>query len=205
MSTTNPAPDALSHPLEKHLTTLVNCLQNVIYFIMLVDFIKTCMFFPCFAAQVVSPVESWKGLIYNMWFSVLVFGMMLAFKGTLETLLLFENAKRHRDGRKDATTIITANKDGAEIKHHDNGSASTEWRTIACYILKGLLEKANEKSETEEQEASKQSENESKPAATSTEDEIEPDTASAENEIKLDTASASSSARSSADTSDVHD
>jgi hypothetical protein len=176
-------------------------MQNVIYFIMLAHFLEACMFVPCFAARVVSPVESWTGLFFNMWVCVLVFGMMLAFKDTLECLLLFENSKRTMDGKKDATTIITANKDGAEIKHHDNGSASTEWRTIACYILKGLLEKANEKSE--EQEASEQSENNSKPAATSTEDEIKQD--SAEDEIKPDTASASSSARSSADTSDARD
>ncbi len=201
MSTTTPSPTALPHPLEKLLTTLVNCMQNVIYFIMLAHFLEACMSVPCFAARVVSPVESWTGLFFNMWVGVLVFGMMLAFKDTLESLLLFENLKRNVDGKKDATTIITANKDGVQINHHDNGSASTEWRTIACYILKGLLEKAKEKSE--EQEASEQSENDSKPAATSTEDEIKQD--SAEDEIKPDTASASSSARSSADTSDVRD
>ena len=188
MSTATPSPAALPHPLEKHLTTLVNCVQNVIYFIMLAHFLEACMFIPCFATRIVSPVESWTGLFYNMWFSVLVFGMMMAFKDTLEALLLFENSKRHREGKKDATTTITACKEGAKIEHLDNGSTSTEWRTIACYILQGFLEKANEKSE--EQEASKQSENDAKDAMTplaATEDEIKPDTASA----------------SSADTSDV--
>lgn len=180
--------------LDKHLTTLVNCLQNVVYFLMLAMFVEVGMFFPCFAARIVSPVESWKGLFYNMWYSMLVFGMMMAFKDTLEALLLFENHKRNRENRKDATTTITACKGGAKIEHLDNGSASTEWRTIACYILQGFLNKDDEKSETEEQEASKQSENDTKPAATSTEDEIKPDTASA-----------SSSARSSADTSDARD
>jgi hypothetical protein len=192
MSTTTPA--ALAHPLEKHLATLLNCAQNVIYFIMLVGFVETGMFFPCFAARVVSPVESWKGLFYNMWYSMLVFAMMKAFKDTLETLLLFENTKRHREGRKDATTIITASKDGAQIKHLDNGSVNTEWKTIACYILQQFLDKDDKKSETEVQEASKQGENDCKPAATSADDEIKPDTASA-----------SSSARSSADTSEVRD
>jgi hypothetical protein len=194
MSTATPSPAALPHPLEKHLTTLVNCVQNVIYFIMLAHFLEACMFIPCFATRVVSPVESWTGLFYNMWFSVLVFGMMMAFKDTLEALLLFENSKRHREGKKDATTTITACKEGAKIEHFDNGSTSTEWRTIACYILQRFLNKDDEKSETEEQEASKQSENDTKPAATSAEDEIKPDTASA-----------SSSARSSADTSDARD
>ena len=178
---------------DKHLTTLVNCLQNVIYFIMLVNFVETGMLAPCFAAHIVSPVESWTGLFYNMWFGLLVLGMMVAFKDTLETLLLFENFKRNRDERKDATTTITACKGGANIEHLDNGSTSTEWRTIACYILQGFLEKANEKSE--EQEASKQSENDAKDATTPL--------AATEDEIKPDTASASSSARSSADTSDV--
>jgi hypothetical protein len=194
MSTATPSPAALPHPLEKHLTTLVNCTQNVIYFIMLMNFIETGMFTSCYAAKVVSPVESWTGLFFNMWYGMLVVGIMLSFKDTLEALLLFENSKRHREGRKDATTTITACKEGAKIEHLDNGSTSTEWRTIACYILQRFLNKDDEKSETEEQEASKQSENDTKPAATNTEDEI-----------KSDTASASSSARSSADTSEVRD
>ncbi len=206
MSTTTSA--ALAHPLEKHLTALVNCAQNVIYFIMLMNFVEAGMFTSCYAAKVVSPVESWKGLFYNMWYGMLVVCIMLAFKDTLEALLLFENSKRHREGRKDATTTITACKEGAKIEHLDNGSTSTEWKTIACYILQRFLNtddeksetkeqeasKDDEKSETEEQEASKQRENDTKPAATSTEDEIKPDTSSA-----------SSSSRSSADTSETRD
>jgi hypothetical protein len=122
MSTTTPVPTALPHPLEKLLTTLVNCMQNVIYFIMLAHFIEACMFVPCFTAGIVSPVESWTGLFFNMWLGVLVFGMMVVFKDTLETLLLFESAKRNMDGRKDAATIVTATKNGAQIQHNDNGS-----------------------------------------------------------------------------------
>jgi hypothetical protein len=208
MSTTTPAPAALPHPLEKHLATLVNCAQNVIYFIMLVHFLESCMFVPCFATRVVSPVESWTGLFYNMWFSVLVFGMMMAFKDTLEALLLFENSKRHREGKKDATTTITACKEGAKIEHFDNGSTSTEWRTIACYILQRFLNKDDEKSETEEKEASKddaKSETEEQEATKKSENDTKPAATSAEDEIKPDTASASSSARSSADTSDARD
>ena len=191
---TTPALSATAVVLDKHLTTLVNCLQNVIYFIMLVNFVETGMLAPCFAAHIVSPVESWTGLFYNMWFGLLVFGMMMAFKDTLETLLLFENFKRNSDGRKEATTTITTCKEGTKIQHNDNGSPSPEWQTIACYILQGFLNKDNKKSETEEQEGSTQTKDNTPPAATSTEDEIKPDTASA-----------SSSARSSADTSDARD
>lgn len=192
-----PASTAIAVVLDKHLTTLVNCLQNVVYFLMLAMFVEVGMFFTCFAARIVSPVESWKGLFYNMWYSMLVFGMMMAFKDTLEALLLFENTQRRRDGRKDATTTITACKGGAKIEHLDNGSASTEWRTIACYILQGFLNKDDEKSETKEQEASTQSEPDAVEATTPP--------SRTEDEIKPDTASPSSSARSSADTSDARD
>jgi hypothetical protein len=183
MSTTTPA--ALAHPLEKHLTTLVNCLQNVIYFIMLANYVETGMLFACFASRVVSPVESWKGLFYNMWFGVLVFGMMLAFKDTLQALLLFENAKRNKDGKNDAMTTIIVDKDGAQIQHNDNGSNNTQWHRVACFMLDAFKNKDDKKSE--------EISIDTKPAA-STDDEIKPDTASA-----------SSSARSSADTSEIRD
>jgi hypothetical protein len=185
--------------LDKHLTTLVNCLQNVIYFIMLVNFVEAGMLAPCFAARIVSPVESWKGLFYKMWYTVLVFGMMMAFKDTLKSLLVFENAKRRMDGRKDATTIIVANETGAQIQHTDNGSATPVWPAVACYLLAKCL---NEKNETKEQGQQASTQNgEATTPSSPTEDEIKPDTVSTEDEIKPDTASASSSARSSADTS----
>jgi hypothetical protein len=212
-----PAPTAIAVVLDKNLTTLVNCLQNVIYFIMLVNFVETGMLAPCFTAHIVSPVESWKGLFYNMWYSVLVLYMMVAFKDTLEALLLFENHKRNRESRKDATTIIVANETGAQIQHTDNnGAATPAWPAVACYLIEKCL---NEKNETKEQgqQASTQNdaveattppsrtEDEIKPDTANAEDEIKPDTANAEDEIKPDTASASSSARSSADTSDARD
>jgi hypothetical protein len=190
-----PAPATIAVVLDKHLTTLVNCLQNVVYFVMLAMFVEVGMFFPCFAASVVSPVESWKGLFYNMWYSVLVLYMMVAFKDTLEALLLFENHKRNRESRKDATTIIVANETGAQIQHTDNNGAATPvWPAVACYLIEKCL---NEKNETKEQEASTQSEPDAKDAATPP--------SPTEDEIKPDTASASSSARSSADTSDARD
>jgi hypothetical protein len=198
-----PASTAITVLLDKHLTTLVNCLQNVIYFIMLVNFVEAGMFTSCFAALIVSPVESWNGLFYNMWYSMLVFAMMKAFKDTLEALLLFEKAKRRMDGRKDATTIIVANETGAQIQHTDNGSTTPAWPAVACYLLAKCL---NEKNETKEQGQQASAQNgEATTPPSPTEDEIKPDTASTEDEIKPDTASASSSARSSADTSDARD
>ena len=91
-----------------------------------------------------------------------------------------------------------ANETGAQIQHTDNnGAATPAWPTVACYLIEKCL---NEKTETKEQEASTQSENDAKDAAT-------PLAAACptEDEIKPDTASASSSARSSADTSDARD
>jgi hypothetical protein len=126
------ASTAISVVLDKHLTTLVNCLQNVVYFLMLAMFVEVGMFFPCFAARDVSPVESWKGLFFNVWYTVLVSGMMMAFKDTLEALLLFENHKRNRENRKEATTIIVANETGAQIQHTDNGSTTPAWPAVAC-------------------------------------------------------------------------
>jgi hypothetical protein len=191
---TAPASTAIAVVLDKHLTTLVNCLQNVVYFLMLAMFVEAGMFASCFAAKIVSPVESWKGLFYNMWYTVLVSGMMMAFKDTLEALLLFENTQRNRENRKDATTIIVVNETGAQIQHTDNGSATPAWPAVACYLIEKCL---NEKNESKEQEASTQSEPDAKDATTPP--------SPTEDEIKPDTASASSSARSSADTSDARD
>lgn len=196
------APSQISMMFDKHLTTLVNCMQNVVYIVMLFHFINTFVSWVGFVATHVSPVESWKGLFYNMWFSALMCSMMLSFKDTLETLILFENFKRHRDGRKDATTIIAAGVDGVQIKHVNNGSNSTAWQAVAGLALHHFLNKA-ETAKT----ASTENEGEGvKTASTENEDDAKDATtpvSTSDDEIKQDAASASSSARSSADTADV--
>jgi hypothetical protein len=136
---------------------------------------------------------------------------MLAFKDTLETLLLFENAKRHRDGRKDATTMFVVDKDTVNIKHTDNGSATPAWPAVACYLIAKCLNEKNESKEQGQQASTQNEEATTPPSAT--EDDIKQDAASAsssvrssaEDDIKQDAASASSSARSSADTSEARD
>jgi hypothetical protein len=215
--TTPAAAAASSHismTLDKHLTTLVNCLQNVVYVVMLFHFIDTFVSWVCFVATNVSPVESWKGLFYNIWFSVLVFSTMLTFKGTLEAMILFENAKRHRDGKKDSTTIIAVDENSAQIKHVDNGLSSSAWQTVASYILLQFLNKAQkneDNTKSQEQQTStpeattpvSSTEDEIKNDDTSTDDGIKHEAATTDDEIKQDAASASSSARSSADTADA--
>ena len=186
------SPSHLSMVLDKHLTTLVHCLQNVVYVVMLVHFLELGMFWICFAASKVSPVDSWKGFAYNLWFCGLVCGMMLAFKGTLEYLICFENLRRNKDGNKETTTTISVVKAGVQIAHVDNGSTNTTWKTLACFILDRFMNKAA------------QNEVETKPDTTptsTTEDEIKE--APADDDIKQDAASASSSARSTAETSEM--
>jgi hypothetical protein len=102
-------------------------------------------------------------------------------------LILFDNAKRNKDGKKETTTTIAVDKAGAQIKHVDNGSTSTTWQTIACFILNGFLNKAA----TNEAELAQNEQEAATPSSTT------------EDEIKQDAASASSSARSTADTSDA--
>ena len=173
----------------------MKCLQNVVYVMMLLRFLELGVFYICLAATIVSPVESWKGLFYNMWFGSLVLGMMLAFKDTLECLILFENAKRRQESRKDATTtVIAVNKNEVAIKHVDNGSNSTGWQAVAGFILHKYFEK-----DEPTKDASAHNEEDAKEATTPS----SPTTTEPEDEIKQDAASASSSARSSADTSDV--
>lgn len=197
--------------LDKHLTTVMNCLQNVVYVGLLVYFLEVGMFWICFAADRVSPMDSWKGFVYNLFFCVLVFSLMLVFKGTLEALILFENLKRNKEGKKEATTIIAVDETGAQIKHVDNGSTNTAWQTLAGFILHRFLNQVV----TNEAETA-QNEKEAKDATTpssTTEDETaqnEEDAKEAttpagknEDEIKQDAASASSSTRSNADTSEV--
>jgi hypothetical protein len=167
----------------------MNCAQNVVYVMMLLHFLELCMFYIAFAAHTVSPVESWKGLFYNMWFGALVLGIMCAFKDTLETLILFENAKRARDSRKDITTVIAVNKDGAQIKNVDYSSNTPAWPGVACFLAHKFSAKAEQKED--EPEPIKEATSPSS-ATTAPEDEIKPDAASA-----------SSSTRSNADTSDM--
>jgi hypothetical protein len=205
---TSPAPSQIATVLDKHLTTVVNCLQNVVYVGLLVYFLEVGMYWICFAANQVSPAASWKGFAYNLWFGTLVIGMMRAFKDTLEALILFENLKRNQDGKKEAITVIAVDKAGAQIKHVDNGSTNTTWATTACFILNGFLNKAA----TNEAELA-QNEKEAATPSGATEDETaknEEDAKEAtttsgnnEDEIKQDAASASSSTRSNADTSEV--
>ena len=176
-----------SQIVDKHLTTVVNCLLNVVYVMMLVHFFETGLSWCCVAASKVSPADSLKGFAYNLFFCSLVFSLMLVFKGTLECLILFENLQRNKDGKKETTTTIAVDKAGAQIKHVDNGSTNTTWQTIACYILNGFLNKA--------------AMNEAEPAQH--EKEAATPSSTTEDEIKQDAASASSSARSTADTSDA--
>ena len=196
---TAPAPSATTMVtlFDKHLTTVMNCLQNVVYVMMLLYFLETGMIFICFAAHTVSPEDSWKGLFYNMWFGALVLGMMLRFKDTLECIILFENAKRRNDARKDATTVVSVGKDGAQIKHLDYGSTAAAWPGVACFMAHKFVGKAEQKEEEAAKDASAHNEEDAKEATspssnTTTDDEIKPDAASA-----------SSSTRSNADTSDV--
>jgi hypothetical protein len=189
-------PSQIYMTLDKHLTTLVNCMQNVVYVVMLFHFINTFVSWVGFVATHVSPVESWKGLFYNMWFSALMCAMMLSFKGTFEAIILFENLKRHRDGKKDATTIISMDENSVQMKHVDNGMSSSAWQTVAGYIV----HKFSSKAETTEDDLT----HNSKDAPTQNEDDAKSATTpSTDDEIKQDAASASSSARSSADTADA--
>lgn len=158
---------------------------------MLLHFLELCMFYIAFAAHTVSPVESWKGLFYNMWFGALVLGMMLRFKDTLEALILFENAKRHRDSRKDTTTVITVNKDGGHISNVDYSSNIPAWPGVACFLAHKFSAKAEQKEHDPAKEDDKEATSPSS-ATTAPEDEIKPDAASA-----------SSSTRSNADTADM--
>lgn len=185
-----PASSQIAAVLDKHLTTVVNCLLNVVYVMMLVHFFETGLAWCCVAAVKVSPADSLKGFAYNLFFCSLVFCLMLVFKGTLECLILFDNAKRNKDGKKEATTTIAVDKAGAQIKHVDNGSTNTTWLNLACYILNGFLNKSG----TNEAEPA-QHEEEAKEATTPS--------STTKDEIKQDAASASSSARSTADTSDA--
>jgi hypothetical protein len=154
-------------------------------------------------------VDSWKGLLYNMWYGMLVFSMMQAFKDTLEALLLAEVAKRHRDDRKEATTYVAVDKDGASIKHVDNGMSISGFKTVAAYMITNYLaqskpkeEQASAQNENDAKEASTpaSTENDTKEASTPASTENDAKEASSEDEIKQDAASATSSTRSSADT-----
>ena len=182
-----PASSQIATGFDKHHTTVVNCLLNVVYVMMLVHFFETGLSWCCVAASKVSPADSLKGFAYNLYFCSLVFCLMLVFKGTLECLILFDNCKRNKDGKKETTTTIAVDKAGAQIKHVDNGSTNTTWQTIACYILNGFLNKAA----TNEAEPAQHEKEAATPSSTT------------EDEIKQDAASASSSARSTADTSDA--
>jgi hypothetical protein len=200
--TTPAAPSQIYMTLDKHLTTLMNCLPNVVYGMMLFHFINTFVSWVGFIVKNVSPLESWKGFFYNIWFSMLVFSTMMAFRSTLECLILFENAERNRDGKKDATTIISVNKNSMNMKHVDNGVPSSAWHAIAGYIINKF---SNKDETTEDASTQKEGEN-AKDASTQNEDDAKSATTPVSNtddEIKQDAASASSSARSSADTADV--
>ena len=185
--------------LDKHLTTVMNCLQNVVNVFMLLYFLELSLGGIIVTARTVSPVESWKGLFYNMWTSLLVVAMMNAFKDTLESLILFENYMRARDGRKDATTIIAVDENRLALKHVNNDTTSTGWQAIAGLALQQFLNKVEKKNEGENaKDASAQNEDAATPVSTG-DDELKQDAAT-DDELKQDAGSASSSARSSAGT-----
>jgi hypothetical protein len=124
-----------------------------------------------------------------MWFGSLVLVMMMRFKDSLECLILFENAKRRQESRKDATTTFLVTKTGAQINHVDYGSNTPAWPSVACFLAHKFS--ANAEQKEDEPEPIKEA---TSPASTTT---------AAEDEIKQDTGSASSSTRSNADTSEL--
>jgi len=188
-------PTTIATVLDKHLTTVMNCLQNVVYFLLLASFVETGMFFVCYAAKQVSPVDSWRGLLYNMWYGALVLVMMVTFKNTLEFLLLFENAKRIKDdSTAGSTTVCMVDKESVSFRHVDHRSTepNPSWSAIACFMLSTWLADIK-KASTPSKPAS--------PAEPATEEEpVATESAANEDDIKQDATSASSSARSSADT-----
>lgn len=180
--------------LDKHLTTVMNCLQNVVYFLLLASFVETGMFFVCYAAKQVSPVDSWRGLLYNMWYGALVLVMMVTFKNTLEFLLLFENAKRIKDdSAAGSTTVCMVDKESVSFRHVDHRSTepNPSWSAIASFMLATWI--------ADSKKASTPSTPAAEPAAE--EEPVANESAATEqDDIKQDATSASSSARSSADT-----
>lgn len=181
MASPAPAPSEIYLLFDKNFTTAVNFMQNVVYVFLLFHFLGLGIT----VAKTVSPVDSWMALFFNMWVCTLMFAILLAFKDTLECLILFENAKRRQESRKDATTTFLVTKDGAQINHVDYGSNTPAWPGVAGLMVHKFMNKENEP--TKEEEAKEATSPSSPP----------------EDEIKQDAASASSSARSSADTSDV--
>jgi hypothetical protein len=177
-----------------HLTTVMNCLQNVVYFLLLASFVETGMFFVCYAAKQVSPVDSWRGLLYNMWYGALVLVMMVTFKNTLEFLLLFENAKRIKDdSTAGSTTVCMVDKESVSFRHVDHRSTepNPSWSAIASFMLATWI--------ADSKKASTPSTPAAEPAAE--EEPVANESAATEqDDIKQDATSASSSARSNADT-----
>lgn len=187
-------PITIATVLDKHLTTLLNCLQNVVYVLLLAAFVDNGMFFACFAAKQVSPVDSWRGLLFNMWFGALVLVMMVTFKNTLEFLLLFENSKRIKDdSTAGSTTVCMVDKESVSFKHVDHHSTepNPSWSAIASFMLATWIADSKKVS-TPSTPAS--------PAAAEEEPVANEPAANEEDDIKQDATSASSSARSSADT-----
>jgi len=184
--------------LDKHLTTVMNCLQNVVYFLLLASFVETGMFFVCYAAKQVSPVDSWRGLLYNMWYGALVLVMMVTFKNTLEFLLLFENAKRIKDdSTAGSTTVCMVDKESVSFRHVDHRSTepNPSWSAIASFMLATWIAD-NKKASTPSTPAAE--------AAAEEEPVANESAATEQDDIKQDATSASSSARSNADTDALH-
>jgi hypothetical protein len=182
----------LTTMLDKHLTAIMHCLQNIVYFLLLASFVESGLFFVCYAASHVSPVDSWKGLLYNMWFGAFVLVMMVSFKNTLEFLLCFENAQRLRasmmeDSQKaGSTTMFTVDKEELSFKHVDNRSTepNPSWSAIASFMLAKYFDELKA----------------STPSQAPTSPQAEGDIKQEDEAKPLDAASASSSARSNADT-----
>ena len=193
--------------LDKHLTTVLNCLQNVVYVLLLASFVDNGMFLACFAATRVSPVDSWRGLLFNMWFGALVLVMMVTFKNTLEFLFLFENAKRLRDSkieddsRAGSTTVCMVDKESVSFKHVDHRSAepNPSWSAIASFMIATWIADSKMASTPSPAEPATEEEPATE-AATEAANEDPATEAATEDDIKQDAISASSSARSSADT-----
>jgi hypothetical protein len=189
MTAPAPAPSEIFLLFDKNFTTAVNFVQNVVYVFLLFHFLGLGIT----VAKTVSPVDSWMALFFNMWVCTLMFAILLAFKDTLECLILFENAKRRQESRKDATTTFLVTKNGAQINHVDYGSNTPAWPAVAGLMVHKFM---NKEDENNKDASAQNNEEEAKEATT-------PSSTIAEDEIKQDAASASSSARSSADTSDV--
>lgn len=99
---------------ETHVTMAINCITTSVYIYAVVTLIEVCLFMMPVAAKTVPPTD-YLSLLFNLWFGIVTFGIIMAMR-TLLFSLFFSDAYKLKIVQPDCS-FVTYNKHGSALNY----------------------------------------------------------------------------------------